>query len=60
MITEIKLFNFRGFDSHTIPLRPITIIVGKNNAGNPKCSDSGRRRKNRSTEATQAGDGVTL
>ncbi len=33
MITEIKLFNFRGFDSHTIPLRPVTIIVGKNNAG---------------------------
>jgi predicted ATPase len=33
MITEIKLSNFRGFDNHTIPLRPVTIIVGKNNAG---------------------------
>lgn len=33
MITEIKLSNFRGFDSHTIPLRHVTIIVGKNNAG---------------------------
>ncbi|HZV35962.1 MAG TPA: AAA family ATPase [Verrucomicrobiae bacterium] len=33
MITEIKLFNFRGFESHSIPLKPVTIIVGKNNAG---------------------------
>ena len=33
MITEIKISNFRGFDNHTIPLRPVTIIVGKNNAG---------------------------
>lgn len=33
MITEIKLTNFRGFENHTIPLRPVTIIVGKNNAG---------------------------
>lgn len=33
MISEIKLSNFRGFDNHTIPLRPVTVIVGKNNAG---------------------------
>jgi len=33
MITEITLSNFRGFDNHSIPLRPVTIIVGKNNAG---------------------------
>jgi len=33
MITEITLKNFRGFDDHKVYLRPITIIVGKNNAG---------------------------
>ena len=33
MITELKLSNFRGFDNHTISLRPLTILVGKNNAG---------------------------
>jgi hypothetical protein len=33
MITEIKLENFRGFERHTVPLRQLTIIVGKNNAG---------------------------
>jgi hypothetical protein len=30
---EIKPSNFRGFNNHTIPLRPVTIIVGKNDAG---------------------------
>lgn len=30
---SIKLSNFRGFDDHILPLRPVTIIVGKNNAG---------------------------
>jgi energy-coupling factor transporter ATP-binding protein EcfA2 len=33
MITKLVLRNFRGFDRHTVPLRPITILVGKNNAG---------------------------
>ncbi len=33
MITRLTLKNFRGFDRHTVPLRPITILVGKNNAG---------------------------
>jgi len=33
MIEELTLRNFRGFDSHTVPLRPLIIIVGKNNAG---------------------------
>src|SRR5437879_1941927 len=33
MITQLRLRNFRGFDRHTVPLRPITILVGKNNAG---------------------------
>jgi len=33
LITQLTLKNFRGFDRHTVPLRPITILVGKNNAG---------------------------
>ena len=33
MITQLTLRNFRGFDHHTVPLRPLTIVVGKNNAG---------------------------
>jgi hypothetical protein len=33
MITEIYLKNFRGFEDHFVPLRPLTIIVGRNNAG---------------------------
>lgn len=33
MITEIQLNNFRGFEDHKIPFRPLTIIVGRNNAG---------------------------
>lgn len=33
MITEIHLKNFRGFEDHLVPLRPLTIIVGRNNAG---------------------------
>jgi energy-coupling factor transporter ATP-binding protein EcfA2/predicted ABC-type ATPase len=33
MISEIRLINFRGFDDHIVPLRPFTIIVGRNNAG---------------------------
>jgi len=40
MITEIRLSNFRGFDNHTIPLRPVTIIVGKNNAGKSTPKDA--------------------
>jgi hypothetical protein len=33
VITELQLINFRGFEDHTIPFRPLTIIVGRNNAG---------------------------
>jgi energy-coupling factor transporter ATP-binding protein EcfA2 len=33
MLTELQLNNFRCFDNHIIPLRPTTIIVGRNNAG---------------------------
>lgn len=33
MITELHLKNFRGFEDHVVPLKPFTIIVGRNNAG---------------------------
>jgi len=33
MLTKLRLQNFRCFDNHIIPLRPTTIIVGRNNAG---------------------------
>lgn len=33
MITRLRMKNFRCFDRHTLPLRPTTIIVGRNNAG---------------------------
>ncbi len=33
MISEIHLKNFRGFEDHVVPLRPMTVIVGRNNAG---------------------------
>lgn len=33
MLTEVVLENFKCFSRHTIPLRPLTVIVGRNNAG---------------------------
>lgn len=33
MLVELTLQNFNCFRQHTIPLRPTTIIVGRNNAG---------------------------
>jgi len=33
MITLIELENFRGFSKHRIPLREISVIVGRNNSG---------------------------
>lgn len=33
MISELHLKNFRGFEDHFVPLKPFTIIVGRNNAG---------------------------
>jgi hypothetical protein len=33
VISELYLKNFRGFEDHIVPLRPLTIIVGQNNAG---------------------------
>jgi len=33
MLTLLEFENFRCFGSHKVPLRPLTIIVGRNNAG---------------------------
>ncbi len=33
MLTTIRLRNFRCFEDHTIPLKPTTIVIGRNNAG---------------------------
>ncbi len=33
MLTSLRLQNFRCFKDHNVPLRPTTIIVGRNNAG---------------------------
>jgi predicted ATP-dependent endonuclease of OLD family len=33
VLTELRLKNFRGFEDHAIPLRPTSLIVGRNNAG---------------------------
>ncbi len=33
MLHELRLHNFRGFEDHRLPLKDLTIIVGKNNAG---------------------------
>jgi hypothetical protein len=33
MIVQLHLKNFRGFEDHVVPMRPLTIIVGRNNAG---------------------------
>ena len=33
MLHELRLRNFRGFANHRLPLKNLTVIVGKNNAG---------------------------
>lgn len=33
MLTKIRLANFRGFADHELPMLPLTLIVGRNNAG---------------------------
>ena len=33
MLRELKIRNFRGFADHQLPLKDLTVIVGKNNAG---------------------------
>ena len=33
MLVELTLENFKCFSRHVVPLRPLTIVVGRNNAG---------------------------
>jgi hypothetical protein len=33
MLSEIRFENFKCFSRHAIPFRPLTIVVGRNNAG---------------------------
>ncbi len=33
MLAELQLSNFRGFEEHKLPLRSLSILVGRNNAG---------------------------
>lgn len=33
MLVELRFQNFRCFEDHAVPLRPCTVVVGKNNAG---------------------------
>jgi AAA15 family ATPase/GTPase len=33
VLTSIRLRNFRCFEDHTVPLKPLTIVIGRNNAG---------------------------
>lgn len=33
LLERLELENFRGFERHTLPIRPLTVIVGQNNAG---------------------------
>lgn len=40
MLTQLRLQNFRCFEDHTVPLRPCTVIVGKNNAGKSTLVDA--------------------
>lgn len=40
MLTEIRLQNFRCFDDHVVPLRPCSVVVGKNNAGKSTLVDA--------------------
>ena len=33
MLVSLSLENFRGFDQHELPLKNLTVAVGRNNAG---------------------------
>jgi hypothetical protein len=33
MLQSLTLTNFRGFQNHNLPFKPMTVIVGRNNAG---------------------------
>jgi predicted ATP-dependent endonuclease of OLD family len=40
MLTKLRLTNFRGFENHELPLAPLTLIVGRNNAGKSTVIDA--------------------
>jgi AAA15 family ATPase/GTPase len=40
MLTKIRLRNFRGFSDHELPILPLTLIVGRNNAGKSTVFDA--------------------
>jgi hypothetical protein len=42
MIKELLIENFRGFSRHVLPLRPTTVIVGRNNAGKSTVAEAFR------------------
>src|SRR5207248_11639184 len=45
MITQLIIRNFRRFDRHKVPLRPMTTLVSKNNAGKSTVVETKRDRK---------------
>src|SRR5262245_18465256 len=40
MLRQIELNNFRCFGSHVVPLRDLTVVVGRNNAGKSSIVDA--------------------
>ncbi|NQT82118.1 AAA family ATPase [bacterium] len=40
MLKELHLKNFRGFEDHLLPIRPTTVIVGRNNAGKSSIAEA--------------------
>jgi len=40
MLVQLTLSNFRCFASHIVPLRPLTVVVGRNNAGKSSIVDA--------------------
>jgi predicted ATP-dependent endonuclease of OLD family len=39
VITELHLKNFRGFEDHFVPLKPFTVVVGRNRRGKTAYQD---------------------
>jgi len=42
MLSRVELENYRCFERHAIPLRPVTVIVGANNAGKSTLAEAFR------------------
>lgn len=40
MLTELRLQNFRCFSDHSVPLKPTSIVIGRNNAGKSTLVDA--------------------